>query len=71
MPSAGMDGRVLAEALVEPFAPAPSDTHTFTSQRLFPDGRWTQQLQISEKSGVRYLDQGIATFLPATAEKQP
>jgi arylsulfatase A-like enzyme len=67
-PSQPMDGRVLSEALNSNDAKAPAINHKqLQAHASLPTGEWTQTLDISEVSGVRYLDQGIGKFIPKAA----
>lgn len=56
-----MDGRVLAEALVNPPRGAqavPAETETFTASRDLGYRRWNQTLTVSRVGGVTYFDHG-------------
>jgi predicted AlkP superfamily pyrophosphatase or phosphodiesterase len=60
-----MDGRVLSEALNSSSEKSPEiKKQQLNVRATLPTGEWMQTLDISEVSGVRYLDQGIGTFTP-------
>jgi len=61
--AAGMDGRVLSEALTFD-APALKsyDLKRITARREIGGGSWSQYLQVSEVNGVRYFDEGNGKY---------
>ena len=60
---AKMDGRVLSEALtVEAPRLKSYELKQLEARRANAAGVWSQQLQVSEVNGVRYLDQGTGSF---------
>ena len=64
-PLRAMDGRVLSEALKSASeAPPKVENKELTAHATVPGGEWTQKLSISEVAGVRYFEQGTATFTP-------
>ena len=66
-PAQKMDGRVLIEALNSSNARSfRVEKKTLHAQATLPTGEWTQTLDISEVSGVRYLDGGTGQFTPKT-----
>ena len=60
-----LDGRVLSEALKSSNESSPKvESQELTEQATLPGGEWVQKLSISEVGGVRYFEQGTATFTP-------
>lgn len=60
-----MDGRVLSEALSSSSGRSPkAKTKELRARATLFAGEWTQTLQITEVDGVRYFDEGTATFTP-------
>jgi arylsulfatase A-like enzyme len=64
--TAGLDGRVLHEALVAGAATKPEPTHGhLTARAELKTGIWEQYLDFTEVNGVRYLDEGNGKFTPS------
>lgn len=64
-PLQAMDGRVLSETLSSSDGSSPqADKKELTAHATLPAGEWLQKLSISEVSGVRYFEEGTATFTP-------
>jgi arylsulfatase A-like enzyme len=62
-PPSTIDFRVLVEALNSSCAKSPTVVKKqLTAHATLPTGEWTQTLDVSEVSGVRYLDQGTGKF---------
>ena len=60
-PAPEMDGRVLSEAM-RSGETRKSEARTIETSRKFPNGRWQQQLTISQVGPTIYLDQGNGGF---------
>lgn len=64
-PLQATDGRVLSEALrASGESPLKVERKELIARAALLAGEWTQKLSISEVSGVRYFDEGAATFAP-------
>jgi arylsulfatase A-like enzyme len=64
-PLQSLDGRVLSEALRFSNDGSPKiQSQELTAHAALPGGDWAQKLSISEVAGVRYFEQGTATFTP-------
>jgi arylsulfatase A-like enzyme len=60
-----MDGRVLSEALTSSGGTSPkTEKKELTAHATLSAGEWTQKLLINEVNGVRYIEEGTATFAP-------
>ena len=60
-----MDGRILAEAMINIDMPAlKPETKTIDATKDFPAGTWRQSLQTSRVGSTIYLDEGNGAFVP-------
>jgi predicted AlkP superfamily pyrophosphatase or phosphodiesterase len=64
-PFQSMNGRVLSEALTSSGGTSPkTEKKELTAHATLPAGEWTQKLLMNEVDGVRYFEEGTATFAP-------
>ncbi len=59
-----MDGRVLAEAMIDCPAAEKSRTETLQGTREFPGAVWRQHLKVSHVDQTIYFDEGNGAFIP-------
>jgi arylsulfatase A-like enzyme len=59
-----MDGRVLAEAMIDRPAAGKSRTETLEASREFPHASWRQHLKISRVGQTIYFDEGNGGLVP-------
>ena len=59
-----MDGRVLAEAMIDRPAAEKSRTETLEASREFPHASWRQHLKISRVGQTIYFDEGNGALVP-------
>jgi arylsulfatase A-like enzyme len=63
-PPVPMDGRVLAEAMMNEQPPPRPETETLEAKTPVKGGTWQQYLQISKVGSTVYLDEGNGAFVP-------